>query len=200
MAEIDDSRLVNMALGLSDDPELRESLRVSSELRRRFEQVATELNGLDRELHVSRPAADRRQLNERRWRVMLAFEGSDCDRKAAATSAALAAASEGEIVVLHVRVLERPGQGPPIETPQEATQLVSGIVERLLGAGVKAWGEVCAAQRGEIASEIVRAASDCGADLLVMCSHGRSALAGLVFGSTTHATLRHAPCPVVVVR
>ena len=43
MAEIDDNRLVNLALGLTDDPELSEALRTSPELRERFEQVAAEL-------------------------------------------------------------------------------------------------------------------------------------------------------------
>jgi nucleotide-binding universal stress UspA family protein len=200
MAEIDDNRLLNLALGLTDDPELREALRTSRELRARFEQVTADLYSLNRELQGSRPAADRRQLDASRWRIMLAFGGSECDQRAAATSASLAAASDGEIVVLHVRVLERPGQGPSIETPTEATQLVSGVVGRLLGEGVKAWGEVYAALRIEIANEIVRAAGDSGADLIVMCSRGRSDVGGLVFGSIVHATLRHAPCPVVVVR
>jgi nucleotide-binding universal stress UspA family protein len=200
MAEIDDNRLLNLALGLTDDPELRDALRASRELRARFERVAAELSSLNRELQGTRPAADRRQLDQSRWRIMLAFDGSQCDQRAAATSASLAAACDGEIVVLHVRVLERPGQGPSVETSTEATQLVSGVVERLLGEGIKAWGEVHAALRNEIANEICRAAGDCGADLIVMCSRGRSDLTGLVAGSITHATLRRAPCPVVVVR
>lgn len=37
------------------------------------------------------------------------------------------------------------------------------------------------------------------ADLLVVGSHGRSPLAHLVLGSVAERTLRHAPCPVLVV-
>ncbi|GGP75713.1 universal stress protein [Saccharothrix coeruleofusca] len=38
------------------------------------------------------------------------------------------------------------------------------------------------------------------ASLLVVGCHGRGALTGLLFGSTSHALLHHAPCPVLVVR
>ncbi|GAA3465308.1 universal stress protein [Saccharothrix longispora] len=39
-----------------------------------------------------------------------------------------------------------------------------------------------------------------GASLLVVGCHGRSPLTGYVLGSTGHALIHHAPCPVLVVR
>ena len=39
-----------------------------------------------------------------------------------------------------------------------------------------------------------------GADLLVLGSHDRGELAGLLVGSVTQRCITHAPCPVVVVR
>jgi nucleotide-binding universal stress UspA family protein len=47
---------------------------------------------------------------------------------------------------------------------------------------------------------IVEAASRHGADLIVMASHGRRGLEGVLLGSETHRVLTHSACPVLVVR
>lgn len=48
--------------------------------------------------------------------------------------------------------------------------------------------------------EIVRAADELGATLLVIGSHGKRSLAELILGSTVENATKHAPCPVLVVR
>ncbi|HVG32922.1 MAG TPA: universal stress protein [Pyrinomonadaceae bacterium] len=53
---------------------------------------------------------------------------------------------------------------------------------------------------GDAASEIVRVARERGVDLIVISSHGRTGLGRLLFGSTTESVVRHAPCPVLVVK
>jgi nucleotide-binding universal stress UspA family protein len=47
---------------------------------------------------------------------------------------------------------------------------------------------------------IVEAAGRHGADLIVMASHGRRGLEGVLLGSETHRVLTHSSCPVLVVR
>jgi len=47
--------------------------------------------------------------------------------------------------------------------------------------------------------EIVAAAEEQQADLVVMGSHGRTGIDRLVFGSTTERVLRKSPCPVLTV-
>lgn len=47
---------------------------------------------------------------------------------------------------------------------------------------------------------IIRAAKVRGCDLIVMCSHGRSAMRGLLLGSQTQKVLAHSPLPVLVLR
>lgn len=47
---------------------------------------------------------------------------------------------------------------------------------------------------------IVEAAERHGADLIVMASHGRRGLEGVLVGSETHRVLTHSACPVLVVR
>lgn len=53
---------------------------------------------------------------------------------------------------------------------------------------------------GEAATEIVRVAKERAADLIVISSHGRTGLGRILFGSTAEAVVRHASCPVLVVK
>lgn len=52
---------------------------------------------------------------------------------------------------------------------------------------------------GDPASEIVRAAKDWQADLLVMGTHGRHGAVRLLLGSAAETVLRHAPCATLVI-
>jgi nucleotide-binding universal stress UspA family protein len=53
---------------------------------------------------------------------------------------------------------------------------------------------------GAAADVIIARARELDASLIAMTTHGRGGLARLVFGSTADAVLRHAPCPVLLVR
>ena len=53
---------------------------------------------------------------------------------------------------------------------------------------------------GEAASEIVRVAKERDVDLIVISSHGRTGLGRILFGSTAESVVRHASCPVLVVK
>ena len=53
---------------------------------------------------------------------------------------------------------------------------------------------------GEAAAEIVRVAKEQKVDLVIISSHGRTGLGRILFGSTAEAVVRHAPCPVLVVK
>jgi universal stress protein A len=53
---------------------------------------------------------------------------------------------------------------------------------------------------GDAAAEIVRVAGENEADLIVISSHGRTGLGRMIFGSTAEAVVRHAGCPVLVVK
>ncbi|MFN9719028.1 MAG: universal stress protein [Planctomycetota bacterium] len=53
---------------------------------------------------------------------------------------------------------------------------------------------------GSPKAEIVRYARDQTIDLIVMSTHGRSALAQVMIGSVAESVVRTAPCPVLTVR
>jgi nucleotide-binding universal stress UspA family protein len=53
---------------------------------------------------------------------------------------------------------------------------------------------------GSAGQEILRIAADTRADLIVMGAYSSSPIARLFFGSTSRHVLRHAACPVLIVR
>jgi universal stress protein A len=53
---------------------------------------------------------------------------------------------------------------------------------------------------GRPAHEIIAAAREWQADLIVIASHGRRGVPRLLLGSVAEEVVRHAPCPVLVVR
>ena len=56
------------------------------------------------------------------------------------------------------------------------------------------------ARIGDPGVEIVDYAQEIGADLIVMPSHGRTGLKRLLLGSVAERVVRHAECPVMVLR
>ena len=78
-----------------------------------------------------------------------------------------------------------------------ATRELPKIAEREECAGLEV-EEVIA--HGDAASEIVRVAKERDVDLIVIASHGRTGLGRILFGSTAEAVVRHASCPVLVVK
>ncbi|HEX3214249.1 MAG TPA: universal stress protein, partial [Actinomycetota bacterium] len=82
----------------------------------------------------------------------------------------------------------------------EAQALVDGIVEELKGAGVTAEGTVRPSTGGSPAGPILEHARELGASLIVVGSHGHSALGGLLIGSVANKLTQLSACPVLVVR
>jgi len=53
---------------------------------------------------------------------------------------------------------------------------------------------------GDIAGTVCRVAADLHVDVIVVGSHGRGAIERILLGSVSEHIVRHAPCPVLVVR
>jgi nucleotide-binding universal stress UspA family protein len=134
-------------------------------------------------------------------RILVAVDGSPYSAPAVSTVVEVATKFQSQAIVIHVREHDRGRAGAfPLETPQEATQLVAETVVALRHAGIAATGEVHGAFTGHAAREIVDTARSQGADLIVMGSRGLSDIGGLFVGSVTHKVLQLAHVPVLVVR
>ncbi len=80
---------------------------------------------------------------------------------------------------------------------QELTNYLRGIAIDLAQGSVTTDIEV---RFGEPAAEIIDYAQDANADLIAICTHGRTGLARWAYGSVAEKVMRHAHCPVLLVR
>jgi nucleotide-binding universal stress UspA family protein len=94
---------------------------------------------------------------------------------------------------------------PPLVDPDqvadadqaEAADYLGHLVDRLRGRGFTVERALA---EGPPAEAILAEAGRVGADLIAMATHGRGGLGRLVFGSVSDEVVRHAPCPVLLVR
>ena len=77
-----------------------------------------------------------------------------------------------------------------------AAKLLTQAVQQAADQGVEAASQTSVSAL--VHEAILEAAERSGCDLIVMASHGRSGLAGLVLGSETQRVLTHAALPVLV--
>lgn len=134
---------------------------------------------------------------------------SECADSALPYATSLARQMGARLICLHVIEALMPpvGYAPVAETiptldineqlEESATRELPKLVAREECAGLDV-EEVLA--HGESASEIVRVAKEREVDLIVISSHGRTGLGRILFGSTAESVVRHAHCPVLVVK
>jgi nucleotide-binding universal stress UspA family protein len=78
---------------------------------------------------------------------------------------------------------------------QKANEEIERTAAALGGAQLDKRAEV-----GDPATTICAVAEELGVDVIIIGSHGRTGVSRLFLGSTSEHVLRHAPCPVLVVR
>ena len=134
-------------------------------------------------------------------KMLLAVDDSEHARKAVPAVVELVRAGGGTVRVLHVREVFYPVRPTVVgDTPEAAQQLVESVVEELEQAGVTVEGSVHPSSGGSPAAAILEQAREMGAGLIVVGSHGRSSLGGLLLGSVAHKVIQLSSCPVLVVR
>lgn len=146
-------------------------------------------------------------------RILVATDFSEGGRKALRYALRLAEQSGAELTILHV-----------VELPTDAYSWVESSGGFIAGEDIErfyadarrqAADEVAQAEvdlpphrchlqtalrTGQPRDQIVRAARELPADLLVIGTHGFTGLKRFLLGSTAEGVVRYAPCPVLVVR
>ena len=134
-------------------------------------------------------------------KVLHPTDFSGPSRPAFELACALARDYDAELLVVHVvtppRVYAPDGIAMPfpVEEPYEAHANLARL--RPADARVRVDHKVL---EGETAEQILKAADDFAADVIVMGTHGATGLTRLLVGSVAESVMRKAPCPVLTIR
>jgi nucleotide-binding universal stress UspA family protein len=139
-------------------------------------------------------------------RILVPIDFSASAEKALRYAVSFARQFEAKITLLHVRPVpyytgELGGYAtvfPVNEPPAEKVQArLDADVKRLVPPEMRARTLL---RIGAAYDEICKAARDAKADLIIIATHGHTGLKHVLLGSTAERVVRHAPCPVLVVR
>jgi nucleotide-binding universal stress UspA family protein len=139
--------------------------------------------------------------------ILLATDGSEEAKLASTTAADLAEKTNSELHVVTVgpdfplyELPEHPADFEDVlrENRREAKEMLEQQAKRIEQSG----GAVKEThlREGRAEEEIVEVAEEIGAGLIVMGSRGHGRLRRALLGSVSDAVVRHAHCPVTIVR
>jgi nucleotide-binding universal stress UspA family protein len=135
-------------------------------------------------------------------KILLATDGSKEAELAATTAVDLAKGTNSELHVVYVEpalpmIADFADPGPE-RTEPESRRLLDEQVRHIEEAG----GTVAEAhlRLGRPDDQIVRVSEESGAGLIVMGSRGRGGVRRALMGSVSDSVVRHAHCPVLIVR
>ena len=136
-------------------------------------------------------------------KVLIAVDEDPIAARAADVGMDLARSLHAQVALVHVidpALIVSPEAGIAaddlaVAARQDAARLVADFRARLQ-ADAHALGFI---PLGSPGPEIVKAAKEWQADIIVIGSHGRRGITRALVGSVAEAVMRHAPCPVLVV-
>lgn len=137
--------------------------------------------------------------------ILVGHDGSECAQDAVRWAGRLAARANLDLHVVRAWSMTsaprpstwEPGYVPPITDWEQGVH--DELTKHVKAAGVDPSVRVtCHVVHRSPTKGLIEAAA--GADLLVVGARGRGGFAGLLLGSTSDQLVRHAPCPVTVIR
>jgi universal stress protein A len=134
-------------------------------------------------------------------KILVPVDFTECTQKALQYAVAFARQFGAELTLLHVM---EPAYVPASEmgfiADMDSDEGAEGELRSLrsrLGREVRCQTLL---RKGGAQYEIIAVAKELGCDLIILSTHGRSGLERLLLGSTAEKVVRHAGCPLLVVR
>jgi len=139
-------------------------------------------------------------------KILVPIDLSDLSKAALPWATLLAAQFKSKLVLLHVeeklpidyllgRELRSHTMVPLMKQAEAELEHLAGEQRKTTGANISV-----VVRDGKPFQEICHAAKALGADLIVLTTHGHTGLKHVRLGSTAERVVRHAQCPVLVVR
>lgn len=135
-------------------------------------------------------------------KILIAVDGEPLADHAAEVGIELASSLGAEIGFVYVvepALSQAPGISPA-DLIAEDEREGKRVLDRLRHLLPPACSPAEFIHAGKPASEIVRTAREWTADVIVIGSHGRHGFQRALLGSVAEEVMRHAPCPVLVLR
>jgi len=134
------------------------------------------------------------------------LDGSELAKMALDQAEKLAKAFDAEIILFQVVPFMPIYGSPELVTPlivdekqkEAAETYLLNLSEELKKRGLKVTATVRTGQ--QVAVEIIDFAKEVGADLIIMCTHGRSGISRWVMGSVALKVLTRAETPILLIR
>ncbi len=142
-------------------------------------------------------------------KILVPVDGSATSLRGLKEGLRIAKAERSSLVLLHVLDEFYLAASPELAASyDEVLKALKSGGERILAkaeaiaraAGVKPRTVLCETVAGRAGPEIVRQARKCGADLIVIGTHGRRGLQRLALGSDAEQVVRNSRVPVLLVR
>jgi nucleotide-binding universal stress UspA family protein len=139
-------------------------------------------------------------------RILVCLDGSALAETALPHAQMLASGEDAEILLLRVSV--NPAAEFSFSDPEIAHNIIEEMEAETLAYMQSARGKLqkrgfrtsFLIRQGATAETILRVASECGADVIVMSTHGRSGVKRWLLGSVADRVVTHSDLPVMLIR
>ncbi|MRG93450.1 universal stress protein [Polyangium spumosum] len=134
--------------------------------------------------------------------LLVPIDFETASMKALALAKELAARLGGQVVLVHayqLPVYTYPGLEPTL-LPGFHTEVTAAAQRAVDQLAQQEGGLKAVLRQGDPAIEVLAAAEELGATMIVMGTHGRTGVAHLILGSVAEKVVRKSPVPVLTVR